>query len=350
MNEQRLQNILSAFSGLTVAVVGDIFLDRLLIADRRLDETSVETGLTAYRITERSCQPGAGGVVAANIISLGAKACYTIGVTGSDGEAVDLHAGLIKIGCDDRFSVAEAGRFTPTYSKLFFRDGDRLTESNRTDLIPCAPIREETEKQIIENLLALEGRTDAIVCLEQLAQGENGVFTPGVLNTLRVIAARGKTRVFADSRYRLDRFRGIIPKCNDNEFLRLNGIAAPFDAPLTEERAALLKAAAERFTAGTDGPAYVSVGSSGMLVFRKGDCSHVPALRVEGPLDICGAGDSALAGIALAVCAGAAYEEAALIGNLVAADIVRQIGTTGTTTRGSILENFKQYQLQRGIQ
>lgn len=330
--------------------MGDIFLDRLLVADRRLDETSVETGLTAYRVTERSCQPGAGGVVAANLVTLGAGTCYTVGVTGTDGEAEDLRAGLKRIGCDASFSVAEDGRFTPTYSKLFFREGERLTESNRTDLIPRTPIGRETERKLIENLLLLEQRTDAIVCLEQLSQGENGVFTDAVLDTLSAIATRGKTRVFADSRYRLDRFRGVIPKCNDNEFLRLNGITAPFDAPLTGKRMALLRIAAQRFSAGTDGPAYISVGPAGMLVFDGETCSRVPALKVEGPLDICGAGDSALAGIVLATCAGATPGEAALIGNLVAADIVRQIGTTGTTTRDRVLENYEQYRLQRGMQ
>ena len=56
----------------------------------------------------------------------------------------------------------------------------------------------------------------------------------------------------------------------------------------------------------------------------------VPGVRVEGPTDPTGAGDSATAGAVLALAAGAELPEAALIGNLVASITVQQLATTGT--------------------
>ena len=56
----------------------------------------------------------------------------------------------------------------------------------------------------------------------------------------------------------------------------------------------------------------------------------VPGVRVEGPLDPTGAGDSATAGAVLALAAGATLPEAALMGNLVASITVQQLATTGT--------------------
>ncbi|HOX33340.1 MAG TPA: PfkB family carbohydrate kinase, partial [Spirochaetales bacterium] len=57
---------------------------------------------------------------------------------------------------------------------------------------------------------------------------------------------------------------------------------------------------------------------------------RVPAIRVEGPVDPTGAGDSFTAGALLALAAGASPLEAALVGNLVASITVRRLGETGT--------------------
>ena len=56
----------------------------------------------------------------------------------------------------------------------------------------------------------------------------------------------------------------------------------------------------------------------------------VPGVRVPGPVDPTGAGDSATAGCVLALAAGAGPAEAALVGNLVASITVQQLATTGT--------------------
>ena len=58
--------------------------------------------------------------------------------------------------------------------------------------------------------------------------------------------------------------------------------------------------------------------------------THVPGVRVEGPIDPTGAGDSVTAGAVLALAAGAALPEAALVGNLVASITIQQLATTGT--------------------
>jgi sugar/nucleoside kinase (ribokinase family) len=55
----------------------------------------------------------------------------------------------------------------------------------------------------------------------------------------------------------------------------------------------------------------------------------VPGVRVEGPIDPTGAGDSATAGTVLALATGATLPEAAVVGNLVASITVQQLATTG---------------------
>ena len=87
-------------------------------------------------------------------------------------------------------------------------------------------------------------------------------------------------------------------------------------------------------------PVYLTVGADGVVVFGPEGRTHVPGIRVAGPIDIVGAGDSTMAGIVSALCCGATNAEAALVGNLVASITIQQIGTTGTATREQVMERF----------
>jgi sugar/nucleoside kinase (ribokinase family) len=69
----------------------------------------------------------------------------------------------------------------------------------------------------------------------------------------------------------------------------------------------------------------------------------IPAVPVESPIDIVGARDSFLTGMGSSLCAGAGFEEAALIGNLAASIVIQQIGTTGTANRTQIIERFREF-------
>ena len=55
----------------------------------------------------------------------------------------------------------------------------------------------------------------------------------------------------------------------------------------------------------------------------------VPAIRLDGPIDTTGAGDSFNAGAVLALSAGASFDEAALVANLVASITIEHLGATG---------------------
>ena len=60
---------------------------------------------------------------------------------------------------------------------------------------------------------------------------------------------------------------------------------------------------------------------------------HLPRLlHPAPPIDVTGAGDAVLAHIAMALAAGATPAEAAALGNLAGAVVVKKIGTTGTAT------------------
>ncbi|MEZ6044884.1 MAG: PfkB family carbohydrate kinase [Planctomycetaceae bacterium] len=63
------------------------------------------------------------------------------------------------------------------------------------------------------------------------------------------------------------------------------------------------------------------------------ELTTIPGIKLDGPVDTTGAGDSVSAGLVLTLASGASLPEAGLVGMLVASITVQQLGTTGTRRR-----------------
>ena len=85
LTDERLEKIVERLPRLSVAVVGDFFLDKYLDIDGRLTEKSLETGLDAYQVSGVRCSPGAGGTVTNNLSALGVGRIVALTVIGVDG-------------------------------------------------------------------------------------------------------------------------------------------------------------------------------------------------------------------------------------------------------------------------
>jgi bifunctional ADP-heptose synthase (sugar kinase/adenylyltransferase) len=70
-----------------------------------------------------------------------------------------------------------------------------------------------------------------------------------------------------------------------------------------------------------------------MSVFEAGGaCHHLPVFSLEEVRDVTGAGDTVAATFTLALLAGATMLEAAQLGNVAAALVVRKVGAATTST------------------
>jgi sugar/nucleoside kinase (ribokinase family) len=72
----------------------------------------------------------------------------------------------------------------------------------------------------------------------------------------------------------------------------------------------------------------------------------IPGVKVTGPIDPTGAGDSATAGAVLTLASVGTPAEAALVGNLVASITVQQLGTTGTASPQQVLDRLELWRQQ----
>src|ERR1700757_2466035 len=108
-----VEQILAGLPGLTIGVLGDLFLDRYLDLDPSLTEPSIETGLDAYQVARVRSSPGAAGTVINNLVALGVQRVIAISVIGDDGEGYELRQALagLQVVATDFVSSITAGGF-----------------------------------------------------------------------------------------------------------------------------------------------------------------------------------------------------------------------------------------------
>jgi len=363
MTPERLSEIIGRFAQVRVAVIGDFFLDKYLDVDPALVEVSLETGKAAHQVVRIRHSPGAAGTVVSNLAALECGTMYAVGFTGDDGESYDLRRDLAAMRCNTEHLIRVPQRMTPTYLKpRDATDPSLAGEHSRYDTKNRATTTRETEDRLIDSLDALlpedagsgAGAIDALIVADQVEEEDCGVITARVAEAIADRAQRvgrwelgvGRRRAgalptpnprlptrvifWADSRRRIRQFRNVIIK--PNQFEAVGWENPPPDAAV---RTSELVKAVRRLRDKTQAPIVVTQGAAGMLVSDP-QMTLVPGVRVEGPIDPTGAGDSATAGTVLALAAGATLPEAALVGNLVASITVQQLATTGVARPGQL--------------
>jgi len=340
LERARLEQILKRFGGLRIAVVGDFFLDRYWEIDAARDEPSVETGLTAYQVVGRRHSPGAAGTVAANLAAIGVGRIDAVGFVGDDGEGFQLERCLDRIGVTRNHLRRTPERFTPCYSKPM-RDG---IEMNRIDIKNRTKTPESVERHIIASIEYLANNVDAIIVMDQVSEENCGVVTDVVRECLiRLGRERRPPLIYADSRERIGLFREMFVKCNEREAMESGvwsgkcGVDNHSQLQVDE----LLQYCGTELARRTGRTVFITRGAQGQLIFYPEQPDSpaicVPAVPVEGDIDICGAGDATSAALVSSLCAGATSEEAAMIGNLAASVTIRKIGQTGTASPDEVL-------------
>ncbi len=336
MDRLRLESLLTHFPDITALVVGDFFLDKYLEIDRRLAEASLETGLEAHQVVRVRCSPGAAGTVTSNLRALRVNV-LALGVIGDDGEGFELKRALRRIGVEASRLIERADRFTPTYTKPILREANGSEhELNRLDIKNRAPLPTEVEEQLLARLRDALPHVHAVVIADQVSEASCGVVTERLRRELCKQARLRPGTVFAvDSREHIGLFENIILKPNAREAVRAvqpNG--DPSDRRVVEACGLALAARARR-------PVFVTLGAAGILLCDAAGLEYIPAVPVSGPIDSVGAGDSVMAGMVPALCAGASPHEAAIIGNLAASITIQQIGATGAASPDQILRRFE---------
>ncbi len=343
MSLDRLVELVGRFPRLRIAVVGDFFLDKYLDVDPALAEVSIESGKTAHQVAAIRHSPGAAGTVVANLAALRAGTLHAIGFVGDDGESYELRRDLAALACSTERLHCDPQRMTPTYLKPRDKNNPGLSgEHNRYDTKNRTLTSRAAQERIVRALDALLPQVDAVIAMDQVEEEGCGVVTPMVVAALADRARRdGKVVFWADSRCRIRSFRNVTIKPN-----QLEAMGITRQRPGQEIELDQLCDAVSRLRREIGAAICATRGPAGMLVSDP-EPTVVPGVQIAGPTDPTGAGDSATAGAVLALAAGAALPEAALVGNLVASITVQQLATTGTASPEQLPPRLEMWLAQR---
>lgn len=326
-----LTGILEGISRARIGLIGDLCLDMYMDVDMRLSELSREVPNYTLPVVGERVSPGGAGNVAANLAALKPKALRVLGVLGQDWRGGLLKEALRARGVPTDGLIVSPRATTNAYIKPVRRGySDLLYESPRLDYENREALSDGDEAALMGALERAAQEVDVLCVCDQL---KNGCVTGRIRRRVCELARDG-LRVIVDSRDRIGEYQDVIVKPNEMEAMRalnLNG------AVTLERMAQAALALSER----SGRPALITLGENGCLAAEDGRVAHIPARRVSGPTDICGAGDSFLAALACALGGGADIRAAAALGNLGASVTIAKLGETGTASRAELMRAFE---------
>ena len=320
-----MKDILQKIQSVKAAVIGDFCLDVYWVADMTRSELSRETPHFPLPIVQERLSPGGAGNVAMNVLALEPKKVYALGVFGDDWRGLALRGLLERSGADVSGVVTDRARVTNTYIKPLRKGyADNVVyEDPRLDFMNYGPLAAATEAKLLKALDAVAKKVDVLCVCDQMPFG---CITEAIRERICALGESGLT-VIADSRDRIGLYSNVIVKPNEIEASRV--FKGKVKATDFEKLAKMLEIR-------TGCPAIVTAGEKGCYVSENAHVTHVPAFKVTGEIDFCGAGDTFLSCLACATAAGFPLTNAATLACAASAVTIKKLKTTGTATRAEI--------------
>ncbi len=330
MTTRDLEQLLADLGKARLAVIGDFCLDAYWFIDSSGSEPSLETGLPTRPVSRQRYTLGGAGNVVTNLIAMGVRGVYALGVVGDDPFGRELIR-LLQAAPADVGDLLTQDRdwSTHVYTKPYAGEA----EENRIDFGNFNRLDDASAGRLLERLERRLADVEAVIINEQVASGIHR--SPLFRQRLGELVAGHPDKLFLlDSRHYSDAYAGTIRKLNAHEAVRLCGLERAPDERVSLDEA---REAAETLFRRWQRPLFVSRGERGCLVHGAGGMQEVPGLQILGRVDPVGAGDSLLAGIAAALAAGRDPLTAARLGNFVAGVTVQKLFQTGTATPREIM-------------
>jgi rfaE bifunctional protein kinase chain/domain len=315
MTDER-QSLIPKLAEQRVIVAGDLILDEYLTG--RATRMSREAPLPVLEFESRRHIPGGAANPAANIAALGAQVVQ-VGVVGADDAADQLRVALMKRGVPTDTLVHDPSRPTTVKMRLMAHMGLRFPQQvARLDTLSRAPISESVAAQVADTIRAQLPLVGALL----LSDYRCGMLTSALVTDLREAARAAGVLLTADAQGEFDKYTGFgLVKCNANEAAEHLSEVLNTDSDFADAARTLCDELAL-----TVGMVVTRGGEGATLALSDGTVHHCPAPSVTDVFDTVGAGDTAVAVMTLALCAGAPPPAAVTLANYASGLVVRKVG------------------------
>jgi rfaE bifunctional protein kinase chain/domain len=314
---ERLLRTIDAFAGRRVLVLADLVADEFIYG--RVQRISREAPVLILEYDRAEARLGGGANAVHNLRTLGGVP-LPLGVLGADAHGRGLRELLRHAGVSARGVLTDARYATPVKSRIL-AGGVHSTKQQivRIDKATVLEASSAVHARVRRALDTWRGRLDAVL----VSDYGFGLLRPELVEAAVAFARARAVPITVDSRHALLRCRGMTAVTpNEPEVEAALGVTIGHDrARLEAAGRALLRRLRARAV-------LVTRGSDGMALFEPGRAPrHIPIHGGDQVADVTGAGDTVIATFTLALAAGAAPHEAALLANYAGGLVVMKLGT-----------------------
>lgn len=328
MLRSRAEELLNAFSGRRIVVVGDVMLDEYIWG--QVNRISPEAPVMVVDAQRYSNVPGGAANVVNNLCALGATGSI-VGTTGADSHGDELIAALAAEGADVSGIIRLKDRPTTRKTRIIAHSQSVNAQVVRVDHEDRSPLDTESEDALISKLEKLVPHADAVL----LSDYQKGVLGARVVQACIAMMQPGQPITGNLKPVAL----GALGKPHGVTVLTMNvheASVAVGKVALREDE--ILGAGVQILQSTASTHVLITQGSNGLTLFSRENPNqpvHVPPRQVE-VYDSAGAGDTVISTLTLALGSGATPEEAVRLANFAAAETVKKVGVA-TVTREEIL-------------
>jgi D-beta-D-heptose 7-phosphate kinase/D-beta-D-heptose 1-phosphate adenosyltransferase len=307
----RARRLLAGMRGRRVLVLGDVMLDQFLWGT--VSRLSPEAPVPVVQIARHTFHLGGAANVASNARALGGLAVVA-GVVGQDAEGEQVRDALQAAGIEEALARADGGRPTTVKTRIIAHH-QQIVRADREDADDIPSVLQDA---LLERIRGVLPSCQALI----LSDYQKGVVTPRLMKSVLALARRRRMDVLVDPKVRhFGLYRGVgVVTPNQLEAEQATGIRIRDEASLRAAGEKILRVV-------RCGAALVTRGEHGMTLFERDRKPVHIATAAREVFDVTGAGDTVIATLALARCAGASLADAARLANVAAGVVVGKLGT-----------------------
>jgi rfaE bifunctional protein kinase chain/domain len=314
MKRRRARQICRAAGESSVAVVGDLMLDRYFWG--QVDRISPEAPVPVVRVERTGSRPGGAANVAWNLVSLGSDA-RLVSVLGRDQQGSETRKLLESMNISTRYLVADRSRVTTEKIRIVAHNQQVV----RADFETASELSGRALGRLRSAVRkALDGAGAVIV-----SDYGKGVVTMAVMDALREVCGDRVPMLIDPKEGHFSLYRGawaVTP--NLKEAGGFYNVRISDEKMLDEVGGRLLSDIGARAV-------LITRGEEGMTLFERGrSARHFPA-RASEVYDVTGAGDTVISVLAAGLAAGASLHDSVELANAAAGIVIKEIGTAAVT-------------------
>ena len=297
----------------SVLVVGDAMLDRYVYGT--VERVSPEAPIPVVSVEREVAMPGGAGNVVRNITALGGSASF-LTVVGDDEAGADLTALIGGQPNVEPWLLVQGGRAT-TVKTRFIAAGQQLLRADRETIEPIHP-------KLADRLVSIAADAMAACRVVVISDYQKGVVAGETAARLIERARERRRIVVVDPKGRdYGRYAGAdLVTPNRRELAEGSGLPTETGEQIVQAARAVMRAHGIRAVLCTR-------SEDGMTLVEGPDGAFVTHFAAEAKevYDVSGAGDTAVAAVALGLASGLRLGIAARLANIAAGIVVGKIGT-----------------------